>query len=109
MYTYHYQGVFIIFIINQTLFLGFDAKHYTDLLFKTFGPGTAYDNPGPTKYIVGAIHETYPVDGPWRNRSIRRFCDLHAEGKTALDINNDDWPDPDCVARIVAVVLMWAG
>ncbi len=102
LYIHIYISVIIIIIT-----IGFKKDHYNKSFYKSFGPGSPYDNIGPQQYIEGTINNiSYPINGPWRNRTILRYCDVIENNNTIL---NDDWPDPDIFARIVPIVTKWAG
>ena len=88
------------------LLSGYNKDHYSKLFYSTFGPGSLYDSAGPQQYIEGTVNATYPIIGPWRNRTMLRYCQSFENNATIMD---DDWPDPDIVARIVPIVTMWAG
>ena len=51
----------------------------------------------------------YPIDGPYQNSTIKRYNELYPLGKTAIDVPNDANNEPDCVGRIIPVVLRWTG
>ena len=88
------------------MYVGYDKEHYSRLFYSSFGPGSRYDNSGPQKYIEGTVDDSYPIDGPWRNRTALRFCNHYENNTPVVD---DDWLDPDVIARVVPIAAVWAG
>lgn len=62
---------------------------------------------GVINLILGKVD--YPIEGPYQNSTIKRFNQLYPDGKTAIDVTNDQNDEPDCIGRIAPVVTKWAG
>ena len=92
---------------NYLIHVGFDISHSAKEFYESFGPGTSYDSPASSLYIEGEVHLSYPINGPWLNRTMRRFIHLYSDGKTAVDIINDTSDDPDCIARALPLILLY--
>ena len=68
-------------------FLGLNADAMKQSFYEFFGPGSDYDQEAVNKYIPKtAISGTkkFPVNGPWKNMSIKDFLKNMEEGEKAL-------------------------
>ena len=80
-------------------------------MFDAFGPGSPYDNQLSAQYAKNMGDKSmYPVHGKWRTFLLRRFCNLHAEGKEVENMLEEDMNvDPDNIPRLVPLVALLAG
>ncbi|CAI9723581.1 Hypothetical predicted protein [Octopus vulgaris] len=81
---------------------GINSDHLKKSLFEYFGAGTAYDNP-----IWSGGPKTLPINGCWRNGSIRDFLKNYEEKKQETGSESDE--QVDCVLRIIPVAALYAG
>lgn len=90
---------------------GFNAADSAKRMFQAFGPGSPYDSQGSSKYSKSMSDKSmYPIHGNWRNGLLRRFCELHSEGRTLDDLTEEDKNvDPDNIPRLVPLVALYAG
>jgi hypothetical protein len=80
---------------------GYDENHYIAEFVKEFGRESRY---------AAAESTTFPLNGPYANRSIKRFWkELHPNGKTARDLINDDFDDPDIFPRAIPLIVLHNG
>ncbi len=91
--------------------LGFNADDSAKRMFEAFGPGSPFDDPGPSKYYKSMKDKSmYPIEGKWQNFLLRRFCECRAAGKTVGDLPEEDKNvDPDNIPRLVPLVAFYAG
>ncbi|MED6260583.1 hypothetical protein ATANTOWER_023510, partial [Ataeniobius toweri] len=85
-----------------------DVKHLTKRFYEFFGPGTVYDLPLNDPYRKkGGPKAILPIDGPWRNGSLKAFLRNVDAGK------EESGCDVDCqidgVTKLAPVVAMFAG
>ena len=80
-------------------------------MFEAFGPGSPYDNSLSASYKKNITDRSiYPIQGKWRTFLLRRFANLHAEGKEVEDMPEEDLNlDPDNIPRLVPLVALLAG
>ena len=87
---------------------GLNIDNFSEQFVKSFGAGTPYDNPLTRKYSKKMKDKSfYPLNGPWQNFAVRRFCELYSEGKHVVDVD-DNCVDPDCVTRMIPLVALYA-
>ena len=93
------------------LIAGFDPKDSAKQIFEAFGPGSPYDSDPSSKYSKNMVDKSmYPIRGKWKNFLLRRFSNLHAEGKEVEDMLEEDTNvDPDNIPRLVPLVALLAG
>uniref|UniRef100_A0A3Q3B2B7 Selenoprotein J n=1 Tax=Kryptolebias marmoratus TaxID=37003 RepID=A0A3Q3B2B7_KRYMA len=87
---------------------GLDVNDLTRRFYKFFGPGTAYDLPLNDPYRKkGGPKAVLPIDGPWRNASLKAFIRNVDAGReeTGCDVDRQI----DGVAKLAPVVAMFAG
>ncbi|GAB1602399.1 crystallin J1A-like [Argonauta hians] len=81
---------------------GINVQNIKQTFYDTFGPGTNYDNPiwsgGPKKV---------PIEGGWRNNSIRVFLKNFEEQNPDPGCDVDE--QVDAVLRIIPVAALYAG
>lgn len=94
---------------NHVVCVGFDISHSAKEFYKSFGPGSSYDSSASSLYVEREVHSSYPINGPWLNRTMRRFIQLYSDGKTAADVIDDTFDDPDCIARAMPLLLLYTG
>uniref|UniRef100_A0A3B5LF56 Selenoprotein J n=1 Tax=Xiphophorus couchianus TaxID=32473 RepID=A0A3B5LF56_9TELE len=85
-----------------------DVKDLTRRFYEFFGPGTLYDLPVNDPYRKkGGPKAILPIDGPWRNASLKAFLRNVDAGK------EEPGCDVDCqidgVTKLAPVVAMFAG
>uniref|UniRef100_A0A3Q2E528 Crystallin J1B-like n=2 Tax=Cyprinodon variegatus TaxID=28743 RepID=A0A3Q2E528_CYPVA len=85
-----------------------DVKDLTKRFYEFFGPGTVYDLPLNDPYRKkGGPKAVLPIDGPWRNGSLKAFLRNVDAGK------EESGCDVDCqmdgVTKLAPVVAMFAG
>lgn len=85
-----------------------DVADLTKRIYKFFGPGTVYDLPLNDPYRQkGGPKVVLPIDGPWRNGSLKAFFRNVDAGK------EETGSDVDCqmdgVTKLAPVVAMFAG
>ena len=90
---------------------GFDAKDNAKRIFKTFGPGSPYDNMASASYSTNMTDMSmFPIQGKWRNPLLLRFSNLYADGKEVKGMLKEDLNvDPDNIPRLVPLVALLAG
>ena len=86
-----------VFSVYCNVFVGFDKEDYKKRLYETFGAESDYEvklsHPGlPVK-------SDYPINGPWRNGSIREFLKNYADGKEITGKQND--------AQVRSDIITW--
>uniref|UniRef100_A0A1A8PU46 Selenoprotein J n=1 Tax=Nothobranchius rachovii TaxID=451742 RepID=A0A1A8PU46_9TELE len=85
-----------------------DLQDLTKRFYEFFGPGTAYDLPLNDPYRKkGGPKATLPIDGPWRNASLKAFIRNVDAGKAETGCDVDC--QMDGIAKIAPVVSMFAG
>ncbi|CAK6951961.1 Crystallin J1A [Scomber scombrus] len=85
-----------------------DVQDLTRRIYKFFGPGTVYDLPLNDPYRKkGGPKAILPIDGPWRNGSLKAFMrNVDAgEEETGSDVDCQ----MDGVTKLAPVVAMYAG
>ncbi|KAJ4925261.1 hypothetical protein JOQ06_017996 [Pogonophryne albipinna] len=85
-----------------------NEEDLTKRIYKFFGPGTVYDLPLNDPYRQkGAPKAILPIDGPWRNASLKAFIRNVDAGKeeTGCDVDCQ----MDGVTKLAPVVAMYAG
>uniref|UniRef100_A0A3B3CE55 Selenoprotein J n=2 Tax=Oryzias melastigma TaxID=30732 RepID=A0A3B3CE55_ORYME len=85
-----------------------DVKDLTERFYKFFGPGTVYDLPLNDPYRKkGGPKAVLPIDGPWRNGSLKAFIRNVDAGKeeTGCDVDCQ----MDGVTKLAPVVAAFAG
>ncbi|KAE8280039.1 Crystallin J1A [Larimichthys crocea] len=85
-----------------------NVEDLTKRFYKFFGPGTVYDLPLNDPYRKkGGPKAILPIDGPWRNGSLKAFFRNVDAGK------EETGSDVDCqmdgVTKLAPVVAMYAG
>ena len=80
-------------------------------MFEAFGPGSPYDNQLTSKYSKNMGNRSmYPIQGKWQTFVLRRFSNLHAEGKVVENMLEEDRNvDPDNIPRLVPLIAALAG
>ena len=86
--------------------IGLNIESYTNAFVKAFGEGSDYDR---FAKIKSKPETKKPIEGPWSNRTMIRFVELHKEGKTARDVPDDNFNDPDIFLRGLPLLLLYAG
>ncbi|CAL8399477.1 unnamed protein product [Arctogadus glacialis] len=85
-----------------------NAEDLTQRTYSFFGPGTVYDLPLNDPYRQkGGPKAELPINGPWRNASLKSFIrnvDARKE-ETGCEVDCQ----MDCVTKIAPVVAMFAG
>ncbi|KAG7242268.1 hypothetical protein INR49_024024 [Caranx melampygus] len=80
----------------------------TKRIYKFFGPGTVYDLPLNDPYRKkGGPRAILPIDGPWRNGSLKAFMRNVDAGKEETGSEEDC--QMDGVTKLAPVVAMFAG
>lgn len=85
-----------------------NVEDLTKRIYKFFGPGTVYDLPLNDPYRKkGGPKAILPIDGPWRNGSLKAFFRNVDAGKeeTGCDVDCQ----MDGVTKLAPVVAMFAG
>lgn len=85
-----------------------NVEDLTRRFYEFFGPGTVYDLPLNNPYRKkGGPKAVLPIDGPWRNASLKAFIRNVNAGKeeTGCDVDCQI----DGVTKIAPVVAMYAG
>eukprot|EP00062_Callorhinchus_milii_P003458 gi/632940757/ref/XP_007885488.1/ PREDICTED: crystallin J1B-like [Callorhinchus milii] len=87
---------------------GLNVKDFTERSYAFFGPGSEYDTP------INSLHRTkggprpkLPVNGPWRQGSIKEFLKNIEEGETPTGSKVDK--QMDCIAKLAPLVALYAG
>ncbi|MEQ2282920.1 hypothetical protein AMECASPLE_005744 [Ameca splendens] len=107
--TRYFQSSNLLLFAKCTLVLiDVDVKHLTKRFYEFFGPGTVYDLPLNDPYRKkGGPKAILPIDGPWRNGSLKAFLRNVDAGK------EESGCDMDCqidgVTKLAPVVAMFAG
>ncbi|KAK9528033.1 hypothetical protein VZT92_014535 [Zoarces viviparus] len=86
----------------------FNVEDLNKRIYKFFGPGTVYDVPLNDPYMKkGGPKAILPIDGPWRNASLKAFIRNVDAGKeeTGCDVDCQ----MDGVTKLAPVVAMYAG
>ncbi|KAJ3611667.1 hypothetical protein NHX12_021681 [Muraenolepis orangiensis] len=85
-----------------------DVEDLTRRTYKFFGPGTVYDLPLNDPYRPkGAPKAQLPIDGPWRNASLKAFIRNVDASRTETGCEVDC--QMDGVTKMAPVVAMFAG
>ncbi|CAL8311179.1 unnamed protein product [Merluccius merluccius] len=85
-----------------------NVEDLTRRTYSFFGPGTVYDLPLNDPYRQkGGPKAQLPIDGPWRNASLKAFIRNVDAGKTETGCEVDC--QMDGVTKITPVVAMYAG
>ncbi|CAG5895746.1 unnamed protein product [Menidia menidia] len=85
-----------------------DVEDLTKRIYKFFGPGTVYDLPLNDPYRKkGGPKVTLPIDGPWRNGSLKAFFRNVDSGKEETGCEVDC--QMDGITKLAPVVAMFAG
>ncbi|XP_022609880.1 crystallin J1B-like isoform X2 [Seriola dumerili] len=85
-----------------------DVDDLTKRIYKFFGPGTVYDLPLNDPYRKkGGPKAILPIDGPWRNGSLKAFIRNVDAGKEETGCEVDC--QMDGVTKLAPVVAMFAG
>uniref|UniRef100_A0A668AM28 Selenoprotein J n=1 Tax=Myripristis murdjan TaxID=586833 RepID=A0A668AM28_9TELE len=85
-----------------------NVEDLTNRIYKFFGPGTVYDLPLNDPYRKpGGPKAVLPIDGPWRNGSLKAFIRNVDAGKAETGCAVDC--QMDGVTKLAPVVAMFAG
>ncbi|CAJ1081887.1 LOW QUALITY PROTEIN: crystallin J1B-like [Xyrichtys novacula] len=85
-----------------------DVADLTKSFYKFFGPGTVYDLPLNDPYRKkGGPKAVLPINGPWRNGSLKAFFRNVDAGKEETGCDKDC--QMDGVTKLAPVVAMFAG
>uniref|UniRef100_G3NBJ1 Selenoprotein J n=1 Tax=Gasterosteus aculeatus aculeatus TaxID=481459 RepID=G3NBJ1_GASAC len=85
-----------------------NVEDLTKRIYKFFGPGTVYELPLNDPYREkGGPKAILPIDGPWRNSSLKAFIRNVDAGKEETGCDTDC--QMDGVTKLAPVVAMYAG
>ncbi|XP_013382274.1 crystallin J1A-like [Lingula anatina] len=82
---------------------GFNKDDYKKRLMDTFGPASPYE----PKLGRQPTREDLPIDGPWRNGSIKEFIKNYQEGKEKTGKEKDAQADGH--SKVAPIVALYAG
>lgn len=87
---------------------GLDVEDLKQRLYKFFGPGSEYDTPVNDPYRdKGAPRPQLPIEGPWRQASLKSFIRNVDSRKTETGCESD--VQMDGVAKLAPIVARYAG
>ncbi|KAL6468390.1 hypothetical protein MHYP_G00240670 [Metynnis hypsauchen] len=87
---------------------GLDEEDLKRRMYKFFGPGSEYDTPVNDPYRdEGAPRPQLPIEGPWRQASLKSFIRNVDSGKTEPGCVSDT--QMDGVAKLAPIVTFYAG
>ncbi|KAL7850860.1 hypothetical protein AOLI_G00212160 [Acnodon oligacanthus] len=87
---------------------GLDEEDLKRRMYKFFGPGSEYDTPVNDPYRdKGAPRPQLPIEGPWRQASLKSFIRNVDSGKTETGCVSDT--QMDGVAKLAPIVSFYAG
>lgn len=88
---------------------GLDIPSLKNDTYTFFGPESEYENPVNAAYKdkSDVKKSVFPIKGPWRHFSVKKFIANYKEGMVQTGCPDDD--QIDGVLRIIPVVAMYAG
>uniref|UniRef100_A0A8B9JR29 Selenoprotein J n=1 Tax=Astyanax mexicanus TaxID=7994 RepID=A0A8B9JR29_ASTMX len=87
---------------------GLDVEDLKRRVYGFFGPGSEYDSPVNDPYRdKGAPRPQLPIEGPWRQASLKSFIRNVDSGKSETGCDSD--VQMDGVARLAPIVAFYAG
>ncbi|KAK9979586.1 hypothetical protein ABG768_013008 [Culter alburnus] len=87
---------------------GLNVEDLKQRTYKFFGPGSEYDTPVNDPYRdKGAPRPQLPIEGPWRQASLKSFIKNVDAGKEETGCENDN--QIDGVAKLAPIVACYAG